>query len=352
MNSVESLDEKIVRLTGNYHPLEAMLEVTARCNASCPYCYLRHETFGKELDTKDILLAIDRLDDAGVMFLGISGGEPFLRADILDILHHITRKKFFKSTVITNGTLMRDEHVGFIVGHKKYFSLIRFSAFSHINEVHDGYVGVPGALEKIMDNAKKLQAGGVCVMMILNVVEENSKTFQDTWRFFEDMGYIVMVGLLKEISTPQLKEMLNPVTSEKFFSQAFSQMAPKERNANLADVRRRISQKELTPGLCSGLTGSITVECTGTIIPCASFRDKKIGHILEDKTLPEILRSSRELAVLRSMDKTMIDGCRECEYINACDICLGMSYTEHGTLYHRPEQFCNYINGLIKSEKS
>jgi radical SAM protein with 4Fe4S-binding SPASM domain len=352
MSPVESLDEKLVRLADLYHPLEAMLEVTAKCNAACPYCYLRHETFGKELDTKDMLRAIDKLDDAGVMFLGISGGEPFARADILDILRHITKKNFFKSTIITNGTLMQDEHVGFIVEHKQYFSLIRFSVFSHINEVHDRYVGVPGALEKVMGNAKKLQAGGVSVMMIINVVEENSETFQDTWRIFEDMGFIVMVGLLKEISTPQLKKMLKPVTSEEFFSRAFSRMKPKERMANLADIRRKIAQKDITPGLCSGLTGSIAVECTGTIIPCASFRDKKIGHIFEDKSLPEILRSSKELAVLRSMDKTMIDGCRECEYINACDICLGMSYTEHGTLYHRPEQFCNYINGLIKSEKS
>jgi AdoMet-dependent heme synthase len=350
MTAVETLDQKIVRLTEAYHPLEAMLEVTARCNASCPYCYLRDETFTHELDTKDMLRAIDRLDDAGIMFLGISGGEPFSRADILEILRHITKKNFFKSTIITNGTLMNDEHVRFIVDRKDYFSLIRFSVFSHLREVHDGYVGIPGALEKILTNAEKLRAGGVGVMMIINVIEENSGTFQDSWRLFADKGYVVMIGMLKEIPTPRLKRMLKPVTSVDFFSRTFALMDPKERLANRADVHRKMAQKDVSPGLCNGLTGGIAVECTGAIIPCASFRDKKIGHILDDGSLPEILRSSEELSVLRSMDKTKIDGCRECKYINACDVCLGMSYTEHGALYHKPEQFCNYMKALMKSE--
>jgi radical SAM protein with 4Fe4S-binding SPASM domain len=351
MTTADPVTEKLERLALNFHPLEAMFEVTARCNAACPYCYLRHETFAEELDTKDILRAIDRLDDAGVMFLGISGGEPFARPDMPEILRHITTKSFFQTTVITNGTLMRDEHVGFIVDRKRFFSLIRFSVFSHSKEVHDAYVGVPGALETVMNNAKKLKAGGVGVLILVNVIEENKDTFQDTRQYFEKMGFFVRIGLLKDVPTPHLKEMLKPVTSEDFFVHAFSLMDPIERKAHLDHIHATVVKEGVATGLCAGMTTGITVECTGAIIVCPGFRDKKVGNIFEDKPLADILGSSEELAILKSIDKTMIDGCRECEHINACVICLGSSYSEYGTLFHKPEQFCNFMKALIKSEK-
>jgi len=347
--TTETIEQKLLGVTKTFHPLEAMLEVTTACNASCAYCYMRQEPQHTDLSTSDMFRVIDKLDEAGIMFLGLSGGEPFIRKDILEILQYIFSKNIFKTTIISNGTLMNDEHVRFMLKHKLFFSIMRFSVFSHVREVHDAYVGVPGAYDTIIANALKLKAGGIPIIILLNVIQENLETFNESKKKFEAMGFIVLISFLKEINNRHLYSLLKAQSSEEFFVKAFMELDHKDRIAHKEDFQKRTALKEINPGLCNGLTASITVEADGMLIPCASFRRKKIGSILQGKSILQLLRESKDVCEIRSVDKSKLDGCKTCKYTNACDLCLGLSYSEHEDLYHRPEQFCNYINALRKT---
>lgn len=87
----------------------AYLHVTHRCNLSCEGCYSwegqrnqrRDPTFG-ELDR-----ALRFLERQGVEELNVSGGEPFLRADLPDILARAAgRYGMAAVNVLTNGTVL------------------------------------------------------------------------------------------------------------------------------------------------------------------------------------------------------------------------------------------------------
>ena len=93
-------------------PLRAMFELTYRCNFRCPYCYIP-ETFIKEsekseLETKEICAIVDQLSRAGCLYLGFTGGEPFVRKDILDILRYAKRKGF-EIIIYTNASLITEK---------------------------------------------------------------------------------------------------------------------------------------------------------------------------------------------------------------------------------------------------
>ena len=77
-------------------PRHMTLELTAKCNFRCPYCYcLWHEfpEIGKpELDTAGWKAILDKCAEDGVEDLLFTGGEALLRPDLFTILSHARRR--------------------------------------------------------------------------------------------------------------------------------------------------------------------------------------------------------------------------------------------------------------------
>ncbi|MCK5334299.1 MAG: radical SAM protein, partial [Candidatus Aenigmarchaeota archaeon] len=80
------------------------LRVTSQCNLKCIHCYSANSGCGRELTVQEIRSAIDILVDNGVNHITISGGEPFLRSDIFEILKYSSLKT--KTGIVCNGTLI------------------------------------------------------------------------------------------------------------------------------------------------------------------------------------------------------------------------------------------------------
>ncbi len=68
-------------------PSHAQVGLTNLCPQNCEYCYNKQRT-GTRMDTATILQVIDDLRAAGVCWLGLTGGEPLLNPDIVDIVAH------------------------------------------------------------------------------------------------------------------------------------------------------------------------------------------------------------------------------------------------------------------------
>ncbi len=61
----------------------------------------------RELGREEIFSILNQLQDLGCFYLGFTGGEPFLREDIFDVLWH-AKKKGFQLIIYTNGSLIDD----------------------------------------------------------------------------------------------------------------------------------------------------------------------------------------------------------------------------------------------------
>jgi MoaA/NifB/PqqE/SkfB family radical SAM enzyme len=91
-------------------PSHAQIGLTNACPQNCEYCYNKHRT-GTRMDTPTILQAVDDLREAGVCWLGLTGGEPLLNRDIIDITAHASPDmavKLFTTGVGLTPSLARD----------------------------------------------------------------------------------------------------------------------------------------------------------------------------------------------------------------------------------------------------
>jgi MoaA/NifB/PqqE/SkfB family radical SAM enzyme len=88
-------------------PAFAVISPTMRCNLRCTGCYAFEYTRDGELTTEQLRDVVQQCKDLGMYFLTISGGEPFVREDLLDLFDR-NHDVFFQ--VYTNGTLI-DEKV-------------------------------------------------------------------------------------------------------------------------------------------------------------------------------------------------------------------------------------------------
>jgi MoaA/NifB/PqqE/SkfB family radical SAM enzyme len=120
-----------------------------------------------ELSLGDYEEIRDILKDLDICIISLSGGEPFLRKDFLDIVD-VFRRDFIIS-VTTNGTLLSEDLCSNLRSDSCFVSLD-----SNLPEVHDSIRGSKGVWEKAVNGLLKLRehykgvSGIICVVSNLN----------------------------------------------------------------------------------------------------------------------------------------------------------------------------------------
>ena len=86
-------------------PIDAVVAVTYRCNSRCIMCNIWQIKNFPEINYEEYLKLPSSLRD-----INISGGEPFLREDLVDIVRVIKRAcPKAKITISTNGLFVRKQ---------------------------------------------------------------------------------------------------------------------------------------------------------------------------------------------------------------------------------------------------
>jgi len=126
-------------------PSHAQVAVTNACPQSCAFCYNRDRT-GQALDTAAILRVVRELREAGVFWLGLTGGEPLLQKDLVRIVEAgadgCAVKLFTTGTGITAGRARE-------LGRAGLFS-VSVSLDSSDEEIHDAGRGYRGAFREAL----------------------------------------------------------------------------------------------------------------------------------------------------------------------------------------------------------
>lgn len=92
-------------------PYNISWEITAGCNLRCKHCCFSNDTYDAKNDvSKDVALNFARqLVDNDLVKIMLTGGEPFLREDIFDIISELKRNNTIIE-ITTNATLI-DENI-------------------------------------------------------------------------------------------------------------------------------------------------------------------------------------------------------------------------------------------------
>jgi len=84
--------------------------ITGLCNLNCRHCYMEASSgrYG-ELPFDNVIHLIDQFAKANVLEVSLTGGEPFLRKDLLAIMACLAQRRIRVSHILTNGLLITEE---------------------------------------------------------------------------------------------------------------------------------------------------------------------------------------------------------------------------------------------------
>ncbi|MDP2663180.1 MAG: radical SAM protein [Dehalococcoidia bacterium] len=128
-------------------PFTGQMDLTTRCNIRCGHCYISDNQSHGELTYSEILRIMDEIVEEGCLWLVLTGGEPLLRPDFLDIYTYGKKKGLFM-VVFTNATLL-DERIADYFAELPPYS-VEVSLYGASKETYEKVVGVTGAYERAM----------------------------------------------------------------------------------------------------------------------------------------------------------------------------------------------------------
>jgi len=118
-------------------PCEVALEITDKCNLNCKYCF--SNKCNQDMHLSDVKKILDQIDDMNIFEVCISGGEPFLHPDILEIFDYCFNKKF-NISIVSNGTLF-DKKLIKEIYERNLMEVMQISVDSHLESIHDSVRG-------------------------------------------------------------------------------------------------------------------------------------------------------------------------------------------------------------------
>lgn len=314
-------------------PRNAHVYVENRCHLRCAHCYESEETHpsGQSMSVEQYARLFDELAQLGVLYLTLSGGEIFLRRDILDIVER-ARKKRFAVTLFTSGTHIDESKADRIAALRVH--AVEVSLYSAKPEVHDDFTGIPGSHRRTVRAVALLAERGVPVTVKCALMKRNVDELDDIIALCGSLGADWTFGptMLSRVNGDKapLDLALDPdETRRKVLSRP-----------DLAPHFRKRSAEEFCSGnqsaipsdgaMCGAARGVITVGADGGVYACGIF-PVAAGN-WKPGSLEEIWFGSAQLDDIRRSTLETMNECGECGLKSTCQPCMAQALTESGDI--------------------
>jgi MoaA/NifB/PqqE/SkfB family radical SAM enzyme len=142
-------------------PRGVVYEATMRCNLHCEFCYVGdllnlEGEWRQELTIEALSRAFPEQKDFQI---SLTGGEIFMRKDIMSVLDLFREKGYAAGYLTTNGTIITEERAEALAdlaakGFLKHISV----SVDGPKELHDAARGLKGTFERTTEGLRRLQA--------------------------------------------------------------------------------------------------------------------------------------------------------------------------------------------------
>jgi len=299
-------------------PLTINWALNNSCNFECRHCYSRVET-GEELDGATLRDCFERVAKLGVMAVNFGGGEPLLRADLLEMAEHAVSMKM-RVSMNSNGFFL-DRTKAFEL-KQAGFAAVGISLDSHEASVHDRFRGVEGSHDRAVAALSYLKEAGIKTSLSTVICTINQDALDE----------LIALACRHGVSRLNLHNFkcaghglanrdeldLTPAQWQTFYRHA---LAAKEKVSGLElsfddPVIASLglpSESSLVKGSVCGKL-SLAIKANGDITPCG-FIPTVIGNIVRDD-LGEIWRNAPLLAKMRHKEPS--GKCGTCDHYADC----------------------------------
>jgi radical SAM protein with 4Fe4S-binding SPASM domain len=322
---------------------EVYLNVTNKCNMSCPYCYMSADKYSsvKEMTHDQITGVIDQIHRINKnSHIIVSGGEPLLRRDIYDILSYLHERQL-PSTLITNGSMVSVRNV-----HKlSTLNMVQVSVDGSNAQVHErtrnNFDAVWAGVQVLVDHKIPL----VVAATISAHNYDDIPALTEKCRLSEiDISYCLVEPFGRAnkhdnltVSPKKVFDLLSRLSAE----------TPDASQGNHAVDFANYYKRRCKRRNCGMGKGIISIAANGDVFPCHVLHRKELtmGNLLE-VPLEEVLQSE-DLGWTR-VDVDEIEGCGQCDYKYLCGGgCRAHTYWKYGT-FRKRYPYCELSSRCIE----
>jgi SynChlorMet cassette radical SAM/SPASM protein ScmE len=332
-------------------PKSLDLSITNRCNLRCKYCshFSSAGDVNKDLPKEEWLKFFEELNRNAVMNVTLSGGEPFFREDIKELVDSIVRNRM-RFSVLSNGTLITEDISAFLSSTGRCDS-VQVSIDGSIPTTHDACRG-KGNFVRAMEGIKNLRKHGVPVTVRVTIHRHNIIDLENAAKLLlEDVGLpgfstnsASYMGLCRQ-NTEQVQLTASERSiaietllklNKKYSGRISAAAGPlAEGKQWIMMEQARKGGKENMPGRgfltgCNGLMTKMAVRADGVMVPCNQMNHIELGLINRDD-LREVWNNHPELKRIRERRKIPLRDfkfCNGCDYIDYCTgNCPALAYT-------------------------
>jgi len=322
-------------------PISGSIEVTERCNLRCAHCYINQpagdrEIMARELTYQQWCSIIDQIVDEGCMWLLLTGGEPFVRPDFLDIYTYC-KKKGLLITLFTNGTLITPEIADYLSDYCPFSTEI--TVYGRTKETYERVTGVPGSYERCMRGIELLLERKIPLKLKTMAMTLNVHELDDLKQWAESLGVEFRYD-------PQLNGRVDgsgPARVQEL------RLPPEQVVAlDAADEKRLAAWKQFAAKfwgppktdklfLCGAGLGMFAISADGGLSPCIMVKQQACN--LRNTTFADGWRN--RLLEMVSVKARLNTPCRNCQLIALCGQCPGWAQLEHGDPEAPVRYLCN-----------
>ena len=340
------------------------VDITARCNLRCLYCYHfdNPDMEYVDLPTSEWLAFFRELGRLGVQSVTLAGGEPFARADLAELVDGIVAAGL-RFTILSNGGLLTDEMASHLRASGRC-DAVQISVDGSRPETHDAARG-EGSFEGAMHGLSLLREHGLSVTARVTVHHFNVDDLEATAALLLDklglpaigtnaagyLGSCRLHGEALQLSVAERERAMRTLT-------ALAARYPGRIDASagpLADARMwRLMEEARGTGAprfelggyltaCGCPWNRLAVLADGSIVVCNMLPHLVLGHVSVDD-IGEVWRAHPVLWHHRLRSQTPLAGfafCRSCPYTEYCTgNCPGPAYTLTGSADHPSPDSC------------
>lgn len=331
-------------------PFSGTFELTPVCNMDCKMCYVRlsrqdQEKIAPLANAERWLKLAEEARNAGMLYLLLTGGEPFLYPQIRQIMEGLHQMGLLIS-VNSNGTMIGEDTVAWLKNCPPV--RINISLYGASDETYARLCGNPIGFTQTLNAIHLLKEAGISVKLNCSLTPYNAKDLPKMVEIAKQNDLILQVAtymfppVRKDGSMTGKNDRFSPEEAAYYMAYADYLTLGKERFLTQEGYLPEVLEPE---GACEGdgircRAGkcSFWITWQGKMMPCGMFPEENAPNVFEIPFL------NAWQAVKESVCQIHLPTqCAACNVKDTCRACAAMVVTESGCFDKVPQYRCDMM---------
>lgn len=340
-------------------PVSGNFELTARCNFNCKMCYVHlqknvQELIEKELTADQWLALASDARDQGMVFLLLTGGEPFLRKDFEQIYRELIKMGIVVS-VNTNASLYNDDLRSLFRAYPPM--RINVSLYGGSEETYQRLCG-NASFEKVYQNLKRMKEDNLKLRLNVSLTPDNVSDIEKIHEISKELNLQAKAasymyppvrvtgetgsnaGRFDEQTAGEIMAQWNLLRDSK---EVFLQRAASIPSFEMAECPYDPEVSKEEGVTCRAGRSTFWMTWDGRMLPCGTM-DIEASYPLKDGFVEAWEEVRQRTAAIR-----MPRECGRCVLRPYCGVCAANCKAETGEFSKRPEYLCEMTKNRCKA---